>query len=176
MNDIINIKEKFKIDDSHSNVRGIVCAYDENNKLVFTEENMIVKSGRKYLMKNGIKNDSFFKAYLGNNGSPVTPDDAIGDFGDIKAFSDKKIPGFEDEDSDFESITFNLDGTVEGISSDYLEYYFNGTDDYLRVKDDLSLSNLFEGKTIRVKEKSDPTTIWEWEKRRQNFKKWKNYY
>lgn len=163
MNDIINIKEKFKIDDSHSNVRGIVCAYDENNKLVFTKENMIVKSGRKYLMKNGIKNNSFFKAYLGNNGSPVTPDDDIGSFGENPASSNKQIPGFEDENSDFEGITFNPDGTVEGISSDYLEYYFNGTDDYLRVKNDSSLSsNLLEGETIKVKEKSDPTTIWEW--------------
>lgn len=57
----INIRDYFKIDDSHSKVRGFVFAYDENGNLVFTKENMIVKEGRK-LIFNAITSGTLFDA------------------------------------------------------------------------------------------------------------------
>lgn len=57
----INIRDYFKIDDSHSKIRGFVFAYDENGNLVFTKENMIVKEGRK-LIFNAITGGTAFNA------------------------------------------------------------------------------------------------------------------
>lgn len=57
----INIRDYFKIDDSHSKIRGFVFAYDENGNLVFTKENMIVKEGRK-LIFNAITGGAAFNA------------------------------------------------------------------------------------------------------------------
>lgn len=49
----INIREMFKIDDTHSKIRGFVTLFDEDNNLVRSAENMIVLSGRK-LMFNAL--------------------------------------------------------------------------------------------------------------------------
>lgn len=42
----INLRDYFKIDDSHSKIRGFLIAKDEDGNILVKKENMIVKSGR----------------------------------------------------------------------------------------------------------------------------------
>ena len=76
----INIKDYFRIDDSHSKIRGFVFAYDENDKIVFHKENMITKTGRKSIL-NAITGGSNLNLKgltpaLGVGRSMTTPDTA----------------------------------------------------------------------------------------------------
>lgn len=74
MNNEIFIKENFKVDDTHSKFRGFVFAYDENNKLVFVKENMIVESGRRFIINNSLKNafeNNQIRAFLSSKNDMV---------------------------------------------------------------------------------------------------------
>lgn len=46
----INLRDYFKIDDSHSKIRGFLVVKDENGNILVKKENMIVKSGRKLIL------------------------------------------------------------------------------------------------------------------------------
>lgn len=46
----LELKDYFKIDDSHSRIRGFLVVKDEDNKIIIKKENMIVKSGRKMIL------------------------------------------------------------------------------------------------------------------------------
>jgi hypothetical protein len=80
-NDIIDIQDKFLIDDDHSRVRGFVAAYNENGERIFLKENMIVISGRKkileYLRHEPRTGDTPFfegmQAFLDTSTSVTTP-------------------------------------------------------------------------------------------------------
>lgn len=77
MEDNIRIQDYFKIDDSHSKIRGFVFAKDENGKIIFHKENMITAAGRKLILKK-IFNDSDFDfnnitAKVGNGYGVTTP-------------------------------------------------------------------------------------------------------
>jgi hypothetical protein len=67
----ININDYFKLDDSHSKVRGFVFGFNDKDELVFAKENMITKAGRRYIMTNGFKINSntlpITKAAIGTN-------------------------------------------------------------------------------------------------------------
>lgn len=119
MNKEIFIKENFKVDDSHSKVRGFVFAYDENDNLIFAKENMIVRTGRQYIMKHGLKQDSSFKcAFLSTNSDMVTEGDTIADLGtpgvgyittnESVNFSTDIISGLN-TDNDFDDIKIDND-------------------------------------------------------------------
>lgn len=46
----INLRDCFKIDDSHSKIRGFLIAKDEDGNILVKKENMIVKSGRALIL------------------------------------------------------------------------------------------------------------------------------
>lgn len=100
-NEEIIIKEYFKADDSHSKVRGFVFAYDEDNNLVFAKENMIVKTGRRFIMNNGIQDNCFSAAFLSENMNMVSEDDV--EFTSFRAenSTNYRVPGLDR--SNFES-------------------------------------------------------------------------
>jgi len=72
----ININDYFKLDDSHSKVRGFVFGFNDKDELVFAKENMITKVGRKYIMDNGFKisNIPIKVAAIGNSDSITSAD------------------------------------------------------------------------------------------------------
>lgn len=51
------LRDYFKIDDSHSKIRGFVVITDENGNVLVRKENMIVKSGREMIF-SAITSDS----------------------------------------------------------------------------------------------------------------------
>ena len=78
----INIIDSYKIDDSHSKIRGIVSLYDEKGNLIFIKENMILFAGRKAIF------DAIFKrktapeivgAVFGDNSNITTPNMGLSD-------------------------------------------------------------------------------------------------
>lgn len=123
MNDIINIKEKFKVDDSHSKIRGFVCAYDENGKLVFSKENMIVESGRRFILNNGINENSLKYVQLGTSGTPASPDDTIASLNESVSDSIVKTTEIFPETltlSNFEKLAIKS-GLIEVSGEEYKE-------------------------------------------------------
>jgi len=80
MNKNINIKDYFKVDDSHSRVRGFVVMRKENGDIVFAKENMIVKTGRTAIF-NAVTSGtdiSFTKIVYGSGSQlPVEGDTAL---------------------------------------------------------------------------------------------------
>ena len=123
MNDIINIKEKFKVDDSHSKIRGFVCAYDENGNLVFTKENMIVESGRRFILNNGIKADSLKYVVLSENGVAASPSDTIETLNSSYKTKEEYLNTISFTKENFENISIDSNGTLSGLgdSIDLLE-------------------------------------------------------
>lgn len=80
----INIIDSYKIDDSHSKIRGIVSLYDEKGNLIFTKENMILKAGRRAIFNALFDRDNFnmpeiIGAAFGNNSEITTPDMVLDD-------------------------------------------------------------------------------------------------
>lgn len=121
MNDIINIKEKFKVDDSHSKIRGFVCAYDENGKLVFSKENMIVESGRRFILNNGVNEESLKYVQLGTNGTPASPLDTIDDLNEnnesdpiVRTDIDLKN-AIDINSSNFEVVSIDSESVLSGV-------------------------------------------------------------
>lgn len=55
----INIRELFKIDDSHSKIRGFITLLDENGNVERAAENMIVESGRELMFNALTGGDTF---------------------------------------------------------------------------------------------------------------------
>jgi len=51
MKEKIEIKDYFKIDDSHSNIRGFAVLKQDDGTVLFKKENMIVKKGREFILK-----------------------------------------------------------------------------------------------------------------------------
>lgn len=122
MSDIINIKEKFKVDDSHSKIRGFVCAYDEEGRLVFSKENMIVESGRRFILNNGINEDSLKYVFLSENGTPASPGDLLSEMGDIvttdhsrEGYGVSTFNSIEITHDNFEGLTINSE-SQQGLS------------------------------------------------------------
>lgn len=72
----IEVKDYFKIDDSHSKIRGFVFLYDENNNIIFKKENMIVKNGRKAILNSAFSGNTitFSKLSFGLNSKITEPD------------------------------------------------------------------------------------------------------
>lgn len=73
----IKINEQFKIDDSHSNIRGIISMKKANTgEIIFTRENMIVKTGRAAIM-NALVTDSSvptFKFFISKTSDITVPE------------------------------------------------------------------------------------------------------
>ena len=95
----IKISDYFKIDDSHSKIRGFVFAYDDDGNLVFHKENMIVASGRKMILNaitgrsNPALNLSALKVKVGSGTDITTP----GMKGLIKSINDNNPITFTDD-------------------------------------------------------------------------------
>jgi len=87
----LTLKDEFKIDDNHSKVRGVVVLSDKNNNVIFKRENMIVLSGRKWIMSNGATGWSKLK--FGSNGEMTSPEntDIKKDIGLEFNFSDTTV-------------------------------------------------------------------------------------
>lgn len=70
----------------HKKPRGIVFAFGDNGELVFHKENMITKSGRKWIIDNGFNENTITEAIAGDNTNMTTPDSDISSMGNtIKA-------------------------------------------------------------------------------------------
>lgn len=130
MNNEIFIKENFKVDDSHSKVRGFVFAYDENDNLVFAKENMIVRTGRQYIMKYGLSK-GFKCAFLSTNADMVTENDAL------ETDIEKNLESIGNEDTrkrTTNSFDFDIAGdnfSIEDIS--FSNKYFFAEEDTTRT-------------------------------------------
>lgn len=78
----LNLNDTFKINDSHSRIRGFVTMRKENGDIIFSKENMIVKTGRAAILnailpgenetKRDLKNIKFF---LSENQDLTTAED-----------------------------------------------------------------------------------------------------
>lgn len=112
----IILRDQYKIDDNHSKIRGIVFAYDENGKLLFTRENMIVKSGRAAIVSaisNGTAlNLNNLTAIVGDSTAITTAGDTIADsFGTYTEIKAANIT------SAVEEVTAEYTIIVSGINS-----------------------------------------------------------
>lgn len=57
----INLRDYFKIDDSHSKIRGFLIAKDEDGNILVKKENMIVKSGRALILNTLLDSENKLK-------------------------------------------------------------------------------------------------------------------
>lgn len=117
----INIRDYFKISDSASKIRGFLIGYTDDGKIVIKKENMIVKSGRKNILKcltgaNGmILNNDNLKIKLGNDEdlTPTTPD-MVGliKYDESLSVSEQsvKVNGIEDNNDPSIEIQFKVNG------------------------------------------------------------------
>lgn len=98
------IKEEFKASDSLRG-RGFVFCYDEEGKLVFSKENMIVLTGRQFIMQNSLSPTSFLKVLLGTESKQAEPSDDISSMGTTIEASNKLTIADTTFYSKFEEIT-----------------------------------------------------------------------
>lgn len=105
-NEEIIIKEHFKVDDSHSKVRGFVFAYDDDDNLVFAKENMIVKSGRRFIMNKGIQEGCFSAAFLSENTNIASEDDTK--TGIFRAENLNNVPDLTNDNFETWKVTENI--------------------------------------------------------------------
>ena len=128
----INIRELFKIDDSHSKIRGFITLLDENGNVERAAENMIVKSGRE-LMFNALTGGTAFNlttslsAALIKSAEPTTSDmtyDADEIYQEITLELEEDDGSESDQENTLEDDTSSESGSENNGSEED-----NGSDD-----------------------------------------------
>jgi len=112
-NDIIDIQDRFLVDDDHSRIRGFVACYDEAGNRLFLKENMIVISGRKAILDR-LRTTGHISSF----------------FDEMKAFLDKSTsvtsPGM--------TCSFFTDATIKGLTPIKIQTA-NNDEGYIKVLD-----------------------------------------
>lgn len=118
----INIIDSYKIDDSHSKIRGIVSLYDESGNLVFTKENMILLDGRKAIFDSifsRTKAPEIVGAVFGDSTALTTQNMTIQNMGNSMQVMINTSSNSENTDSEVIttentsiSHTYNSNGTI----------------------------------------------------------------